>query len=285
MTTTDEVIEVNGVEIAYGTFGESEDPAIVLLHGAGNSMLSWSEDFCERLASGGRFVVRCDSRDAGRSTTYKPGAPPYSSADVVADTAALIDALGIAPAHVMGLSGGGVTAQLLALDHPDRVASLVLASTTPGLPGTDDFDLPGPDDRVSAPSATARSRLVRPRRGRRVPGGDGAPVRRLGQLRRGGSARAVPARRRAHHRHRRADDEPVQGRVRSVAPAARRDHASRRSWSTATTTRCSRSTTAGRSRARSPAPSCWSWRASATSTRRDARGTSFVPAILRHTSR
>lgn len=150
MSTGEQIAAVNGVELCWEGFGDRADSAIVLLHGAGNSMLSWSDGFCERLASGGRLVVRHDSRDAGRSTSYEAGAPPYSSADVVADTAGLIDALGIAPAHVMGLSGGSVTAQLLALDYPDRVASLVLESSTPGLPGADASDLPGPTPEVAA---------------------------------------------------------------------------------------------------------------------------------------
>jgi pimeloyl-ACP methyl ester carboxylesterase len=150
-TIRDELIAVNGVEIAYETFGErsSHHPPLVLAHGAGDSMLSWREALCERLGMGGRFVVRYDSRDAGRSTSYEPGDPPYSSRDVVADAAALIDALELGPVHFAGLSGGGATAQLLALDYPEKVATLILLSTTPGEP-SETPDLSKPDPRVAA---------------------------------------------------------------------------------------------------------------------------------------
>jgi pimeloyl-ACP methyl ester carboxylesterase len=148
-TTRDELIAVNGVEIAYETFGERSHAPLLLAHGAGDSMLSWREALCERLAMGGRFVVRYDSRDAGRSTSYEPGAPPYSSQDVVADAAALIDALELGPVHFAGLSGGGADAQLLALDYPEKVATLTLLSTTPGYP-SESPDLSKPDPKLAS---------------------------------------------------------------------------------------------------------------------------------------
>src|SRR6185437_13159844 len=81
---------------------------------------------------------RYDARDQGRSTTWPVGEPGYTTADTVADVLALLDHEGFARAHVLGVSGGGVVAQLLALDRPDRVASLTLVSSTPG-----SGDLPG----------------------------------------------------------------------------------------------------------------------------------------------
>src|ERR671936_2360169 len=102
--------------------------------GVGASMLWWEEGFCRLLAAGGRFVIRYDHRDTGRSVTSEPGRPGYSGADLVADAAGVLDAFGIAAAHVVGVSAGGAMAQLLALDFPDRVRSLVLISTSPALP-------------------------------------------------------------------------------------------------------------------------------------------------------
>jgi pimeloyl-ACP methyl ester carboxylesterase len=81
-------------------------------------------------------VLRYDHRDTGRSVTYPPGRPGYTSADLVADAAGVLDAYGIAAAHVVGVSAGGAMAQLLALDVPDRVRSLVLISTSAALPAS-----------------------------------------------------------------------------------------------------------------------------------------------------
>jgi pimeloyl-ACP methyl ester carboxylesterase len=98
-------------------------------------MLWWEEGFCRMLADGGRFVIRYDHRDTGRSVAYEPGRPGYTGDDLVADAAGVLDAYEIAAAHIVGVSAGGGMTQLLALDHPDRVRSLVLISTSRALPG------------------------------------------------------------------------------------------------------------------------------------------------------
>jgi pimeloyl-ACP methyl ester carboxylesterase len=144
----DHIVQANGIDLCVETFGDHADPAILLVHGAGSSMLSWDEELCERLAAGRRFVIRYDLRDAGRSVTYEPGAPPYALRDLVADAVALLDSLGRKRAHLVGMSTGAAIAQLVALDHPDRVASLTLASSTPGIPGQENRDLPGISDEL-----------------------------------------------------------------------------------------------------------------------------------------
>jgi pimeloyl-ACP methyl ester carboxylesterase len=111
-------------------------------------MLWWDEEFCRMLATGGRCVIRYDHRDTGHSVTYEPGRPGYTGSDLVADAAGVLDAYGLAAAHVVGLSMGGALAQLLALDFPDRVRSLVLISTSQALPG--ERRLPPPSDEFSA---------------------------------------------------------------------------------------------------------------------------------------
>jgi pimeloyl-ACP methyl ester carboxylesterase len=98
------------------------------------SMLWWEEGFCRMLADRGHFVIRYDHRDTGRSVTYEPGDPRYTSGDLVADAAGVLDAYEIPSAHVVGVSAGGGLAQLLALELPQRVLSLVLISTSPAIP-------------------------------------------------------------------------------------------------------------------------------------------------------
>jgi pimeloyl-ACP methyl ester carboxylesterase len=141
------MIEANGVELCTETFGDPGDPPILLIMGTGASMLWWEEEFCGMLADGGRFVIRYDHRDTGRSVTYEPGRPGYTGEDLVADGAGVLDAYGISAAHLVGVSAGGAFAQLLALDHPDRVLSLVLISTSPALPV--DRELPSATERFT----------------------------------------------------------------------------------------------------------------------------------------
>jgi pimeloyl-ACP methyl ester carboxylesterase len=129
------MVDVSGVEICTEAFGDPADAPILLIMGIGGSMLWWDEVFCRMLADGGRFVIRYDHRDTGRSVAYEPGRPGYTGADLVADAAGVLDAYGIAAAHLVGVSAGGAFAQLLALDFPERVLSLVLISTSPATPG------------------------------------------------------------------------------------------------------------------------------------------------------
>jgi pimeloyl-ACP methyl ester carboxylesterase len=138
------MIEANGVELCTEPFGDPADPAILLVMGIGASMLWWEERFCRMLADGGRFVIRYDHRDTGRSVTYEPGHPEYTGADLVADAAGVLDAHGVPSAHVVGVSAGGALAQLLALDSPDRVVSLVLISTSRAV--SDGRELPPPTE-------------------------------------------------------------------------------------------------------------------------------------------
>ncbi|MBV9168280.1 MAG: alpha/beta hydrolase [Solirubrobacterales bacterium] len=135
------MIEVNGVELCTEPFGDPADRPILLIQGVGASMLWWDEGFCRALAGAGRFVVRYDHRDTGRSISCAPGHPGYTGADLGADAAGVLDAYGIACAHVVGVSAGG---ELLALEFPERVRSLVLISTSTAVPG--DRDLPAPTD-------------------------------------------------------------------------------------------------------------------------------------------
>jgi pimeloyl-ACP methyl ester carboxylesterase len=124
-------VETNGVELCTEPFGDPADPPILLVMGVGASMLWWDEGFCRMLAERGRFVIRYDHRDTGRSTTSPAGRPEYTGADLVADAVGVLDAYDIPAAHVVGVSAGGAFAQLLALDHPDRVLTLTLISTSP----------------------------------------------------------------------------------------------------------------------------------------------------------
>ncbi|MGC0208590.1 alpha/beta fold hydrolase [Streptomyces levis] len=150
MTTVD----VGGITLGIESFGDDDAP-LVLLAG-GTTMLSWPDALCERLAAGGRRVVRYDLRDSGQSTTRDPEAPAYTLRDLAADAAALADALGGTPAHLAGIGVGGMVAQVAALDHPGAFSALTLVGTRAVAPGPPDDDLPDHD------RATMRRLFARP---------------------------------------------------------------------------------------------------------------------------
>lgn len=146
MTEPQRVIDVNEVELCIETFGSPTDPAVLLIMGAAASMDWWPEEFCTRLAGRSRHVVRYDLRDTGQSTSYQPGAPTYTSADLVRDVLGILDTLGIERAHIVGMSMGGGLAQVIATAYADRVASLTLISTSPT--GPDAAGLPPMSDQL-----------------------------------------------------------------------------------------------------------------------------------------
>ncbi|MDL4821286.1 alpha/beta fold hydrolase [Actinomadura opuntiae] len=161
-------IEVDGAALCVETFGEKDDAPVLLV---GNTMLTWPDDLCGRLAALRRFVIRYDLRGTGRSAdTGSPGLPVSPGTDsetdspekpnsgggtlrgLVSDAVGILDAYGLAKAHVVGFGPGGWVAQLLALDHPGRVATLTLIATRPTAPGPSDPDLP-----EHAPEVMARA--------------------------------------------------------------------------------------------------------------------------------
>src|SRR5438046_442584 len=112
------MIETNGVELCTEGFGDPADPPLLLIMGMSGSMLWWEERFCRMLADGGRFVIRYDHRDTGRSVTYEPGHPGYTGADLVTDATGALDAYAVPSAHPAGVSAGGAVAQLRAIAFP-----------------------------------------------------------------------------------------------------------------------------------------------------------------------
>ena len=135
--------------MSVSTFGSAGDPAVLLIGGSGASMDWWPPEFCRLLA--GRYVIRYDHRDTGDAPGYPPGRPGYTGADLLTDAVSVLDDLGVAAAHVVGISMGGAMAQLLTLDHPARVLSLTAISTSagagdPDLPGMADVEFPPEPD-------------------------------------------------------------------------------------------------------------------------------------------
>ena len=139
--------KANGIELEYETFGDPAAPTLLLIAGLGAQLLSWDADFCRLLASRGFHVIRFDNRDVGLSTWVED---EYGLDDMAADAAGLLDALGIRSAHVVGASMGGFIAQLVALNHPERVRTL-----------TSIMSGPNGGDHV-APTDEARALLLRP---------------------------------------------------------------------------------------------------------------------------
>ncbi|GAB3975399.1 alpha/beta hydrolase [Spirosoma terrae] len=143
------------VDLCTESFGQTDKPAILLLAGATVSMLFWPEEFCQRLADKGFFVIRYDNRDVGQSTTYEPGTTPYSIDDLVEDAAAILKAYSLQKAHLVGLSLGGLIAQILTLKYPEKVSTLTLMATGPW--GESDPTIPEMDSRIIDFQAKASS--------------------------------------------------------------------------------------------------------------------------------
>ncbi|PTU30893.1 alpha/beta fold hydrolase [Stenotrophobium rhamnosiphilum] len=121
------VTTASGARIAWDAFGDVSQPPMILIQGFSAQMVGWRPGFCQQLADQGFYVIRFDNRDVGQSQRYPQGG--YALSDLADDTAAFLDAMGIASAHIVGQSMGGMIAQLLVQQHPDRVRSLGLLYT------------------------------------------------------------------------------------------------------------------------------------------------------------
>jgi pimeloyl-ACP methyl ester carboxylesterase len=162
-------VDANGIRLCYETFGKRTDPPLVLIMGLAAQMIIWPEDFCAQLAAQGRWVVRFDNRDIGKSTWFTEEKTPsmadifmglakgeklpsrYALIDMAKDTLGLMDALGIERADVVGASmGGAITQELMSL-APQRLRSATLIFAPSGDPA-------GPQA-----SPTALTNLMQPR--------------------------------------------------------------------------------------------------------------------------
>jgi pimeloyl-ACP methyl ester carboxylesterase len=150
-------LESNGIRIAYETAGDPKAVPVLLIMGLGMQLISWPDDFVDGLVDLGFYVIRFDNRDSGLSTKFeRAGAPnlplaflktlvrwplnsPYKLDDMADDALGVLTALGVAKAHVVGASMGGMIAQILTAKHPERVLSLTSIMSSSGRRG-----LPGP---------------------------------------------------------------------------------------------------------------------------------------------
>lgn len=180
--------KANGVELEYETFGEPKAQPLLLIMGLGAQMISWDDELCAQLADRGFHVIRFDNRDSGLSTWMEEAGIPdmaaafngnpqaaYQLDDLADDAAALLDALDIRSAHIVGASMGGFIAQLVAINHPDRVLSLTSIMSGPG--GTDEVP-PKPEGAavlLTMPPPTREERIEQAMSIRRALLGPGDP--------------------------------------------------------------------------------------------------------------
>lgn len=156
--------KADGVELEYDSFGDPADPPLLLIMGLATQMIGWPEGFCALLAGRGFHVTRFDNRDIGLSTwldglpepdlialmSGDPSTAPYLLEDMAGDAVAVLDALGTARAHIVGISMGGMIAQEVAIKHPERVLSLCSIMSTTG------------DHAVGQPSQEALAAILLP---------------------------------------------------------------------------------------------------------------------------
>jgi len=169
--------QVGEMEFEYETFGRPSDPAVLLVMGLGAQLIHWPERFCQMLADGGYRVIRFDNRDAGLSTKFdgvevdflglvaaalegqKVVNAPYDLSDMAEDGFGILDELGIEEAHIVGASLGGMIAQTMAIDEPERVISLTSIMSATGSREVVDI----PDDSLGlllTPAPTERSEYL-----------------------------------------------------------------------------------------------------------------------------
>ncbi len=161
-------VKANGIDITYDTFGDPQATPLLLIHGLGQQLIHWDEEFCAQLAERDYWVIRYDNRDVGLSTNFdQAGTPniaglfeslikgesieaPYYLKDMANDAVGLLDVLQIPAAHVFGVSMGGMITQTVAIEHPSRVLTITSTMSTTG------------DPSLPPPTAEAMAVLVTP---------------------------------------------------------------------------------------------------------------------------
>ena len=162
------IFKGNGIDLCFEQTGAPTDPPVILIHGIGCQLVQWPARFLDSLVGRDLRVIRIDNRDMGRSGWLTEAGPvdlmsamaamavgdvvasPYSLSDMADDVIALLDHLGLADAHVLGVSMGGMIAQHLAFEHGDRIRSLVSIMSSSGDP-----QLPPPSEDAAAVLITA----------------------------------------------------------------------------------------------------------------------------------
>lgn len=169
-------ISANDIEICYESFGPDDAPPVLLVMGLGAQLVTWPTGFVSELLERGFRVIRYDNRDAGLSTRSSGEAPdvlaiyakmaageeiaaPYTLSLLAADGVALLDALGIGAAHVVGASMGGMIVQTMAIEHPDKVLTMTSIMSTTGDP-TVGQATPEAIGALLAPAPTERSEAI-----------------------------------------------------------------------------------------------------------------------------
>jgi pimeloyl-ACP methyl ester carboxylesterase len=154
----------DGLSLYFETFGDRDAPPVLLVGGLGMQLVDWAPDWLAKFVQAGYFVVAFDNRDAGLSTHLSEVPPPdlgeylrggqlnvtYQIGDMADDAVAVLDALKLSTAHVIGISMGGMIAQQIAIAHPGRVRSLCSIMSSPDYP------------RVGAPTQAALELLLAP---------------------------------------------------------------------------------------------------------------------------
>lgn len=180
--TAETVVRVGDLDLCWQRFGDPEAPPMLLIMGLGSQMILWPDGFCELLADRGFGVIRFDNRDAGRSTVLDDAGSPsisqalagdvasarYTLSDMAGDAAGLLEALEIERAHVVGASLGGMVAQTLAIEQPERVLTLASIMSSTGDPavgrptpvGMEALTSKAPTDREGYIESTVRARAM-----------------------------------------------------------------------------------------------------------------------------
>jgi pimeloyl-ACP methyl ester carboxylesterase len=124
-------VAANGIDLYHDRFGDPGDPTLLMINGLGSQCVRYDDELCQAFVDRYLQVIRFDNRDIGLSTHLSEGAS-YTLTDMVADAVGLLDTLEIERVHAWGCSMGGMIAQLLAIEHPERVASLTSIMSTTG---------------------------------------------------------------------------------------------------------------------------------------------------------